>query len=463
MYSAYITTIKELHKHSNADRLLCTTIFSNNVIVDLSYKEGQRVIFFPVDGQLSEEYALDNNLVKKYVPVSELSEDEIAGKQIIKKDGVDVVNVGGYMDDKKRNITALKLRGEKSEGLVLPIETLSKYVDVSTLNDGDMISVIDGHEICKKYIPSRNNRRSQGTGKYKVNKKELKEIISYPLFIEHSDTQQLVFNERAFKEGDTCYITLKMHGTSQRTANTIQVTKKRRNIILKKLFKLRDKSTRKYQCITGTRRTTLRKYDGGYYGNNEFRIKYHNLLKDKLQKNMEVFYEVVGYTDGDKTIMGRCSNKLVKDKEFQKQYGNETVFSYGCNVGENDIYVYRMIMTNEDGYIVELPWEQVQIEAEKMGVKCVPTFEKFIFTTWEDLMQRVEKYYDGADPIGKSHIREGVVVRIDNREKFTAYKHKNFSFKVLEGIIKDNSDAPDIEEAEELISEDMTEVEIVNE
>ena len=112
-----------------------------------------------------------------------------------------------------------------------------------------------------------------------------------------------------------------------------------------------------------------------------------------------------------------------------------------------------MTLTNEDGYTVEIPFEQVQIECEKMGVKCVPLFDKFIFTTWDDLMARVERYYDGADPIGKSHIREGVVVRIDNRPSFTAYKHKNWSFKVIESIIKDTSDEPDMEEAEELIYE----------
>jgi len=63
-YCGYITTIKELRKHSNADRLLCATVFGNNVIVDLSYKEGQRVVYFPVDGQLSEEFAIENNLVR---------------------------------------------------------------------------------------------------------------------------------------------------------------------------------------------------------------------------------------------------------------------------------------------------------------------------------------------------------------------------------------------------------------
>ena len=61
-----------------------------------------------------------------------------------------------------------------------------------------------------------------------------------------------------------------------------------------------------------------------------------------------------------------------------------------------------------------------------------------------------EKYYDGPDPIGKTHIREGVVVRIVNRPKLCAYKHKNFAFKVLEGLIKDAAEAPDMEEAQEV-------------
>lgn len=140
MYTAYITTIRELHKHPNADRLQCATIFGNNVIVDLSYKVGQKVIYFPVDGQLSEEFCNDNNLSIKLVPVSELTDEQINSKNIITKDGIDYVNVGGYMDATKRNIKAIKLRGEKSDGLVLPIEVLARYGDISTLNDGDLIA-----------------------------------------------------------------------------------------------------------------------------------------------------------------------------------------------------------------------------------------------------------------------------------------------------------------------------------
>lgn len=418
MYSAYITTLNDLHKHSNADRLQCATVFGNNVIVDLSYHNGQRVIYFPVDGQLNEEFANDNNLVRK--------KDENGN------------NIGGYLDPDKRNIKALRLRGEKSEGLVLPIETLSKYTNVDELKDGDQITALDGHEICRKYIPRSNpKRRGSGDGRRRNGYNDNGVKVSFPLFLEHADTQQLAFNQAAFKPGDTCYITLKMHGTSARTANTIQVKEKKPNLI-QRLFKLYPRPTKEYSFVSGTRRTVLDTYDGGYYGNNEFRKPYHDFFASRLPKGVEVYYEIVGYQSEGRPIMGSCSNSKIQDKFFKKLYGDTTTFSYGCRDGECAAYVYRMTMTNEDGYTVEIPWEQVQIEAEKMGAECVPTFEKFIYTTWEDLMERVEKYYDGADPIGKTHVREGVVVRIDNRPTFKAYKHKNFSFKVLSGIIADS-------------------------
>lgn len=399
----------------------------------MDYAVGQRVVYFPTDGQLNEEFARENNLLR--------IKDESGN------------NVGGYLDPAKRNIKALKLRGEQSDGLVLPIEVLSKYTDITQLKDGDTITVLNGVEICKKYIPKAPHRRNPNpNSKSKKSKKRVSEKISYPYFAEHVDTAQLAYNLHAFRPGDTCYITLKMHGTSARTSNAIEVTTKKMPRFLRKLG-LHDKESKRYKIISGSRRCVLKSYDGGYYGSNAFREKYHKLFAEKLPKGMEVFYEIVGYVHDDTPIMGRCKNSLVQDKEFCKQYGDVTTFSYGCDIGENECYVYRMTMTNEDGYKVELPWEQVEVECDKMGVKCVPTFEKFTFTTTDDLMQRVEQYYEGPDPIGRTHIREGVVVRIDNRPSFTAYKHKGFHFKCLESIVKDTSDAPDMEEAEELLIE----------
>jgi hypothetical protein len=108
-----------------------------------------------------------------------------------------------------------------------------------------------------------------------------------------------------------------------------------------------------------------------------------------------------------------------------------------------------------------------------MGVKTVPVFAKMYirddaviahhidgtysggkvpdyWTIGEAVKGIAEQFYDGPDPIGKTHVREGVVVRIVNRPKFCAYKHKNWNFKLLEGIAKETAEAPDMEEAQEV-------------
>jgi hypothetical protein len=129
-------------------------------------------------------------------------------------------------------------------------------------------------------------------------------------------------------------------------------------------------------------------------------------------------------------------------------------------------------MTNEDGNVVEYTPDFMRYRCEQMGIKTVPVFtrgiidDKGIFTARDnnhnyayahntgcvgDIVKEVaEEFYDGPDPIGKTHVREGVVVRIVNRPKFTAYKHKNWCFKVVEGIVKESAEAPDMEEAQEV-------------
>ena len=145
--------------------------------------------------------------------------------------------------------------------------------------------------------------------------------------------------------------------------------------------------------------------------------------------------------------MHKCRNFEYR-KEFTKKFGSRTIFSYGCKEGENDIYVYRITATVDDGTVVELPWETVKVYCDMWGVKHVPELEKFMFTTTEDLRERVAKYNDNmpADEIGKTHIAEGVVVRIDNRKEFTAYKDKVWEFKCLSGIALDTINPDEVDE-----------------
>jgi len=451
MYNAYITRIKNMHKHPNADRLQIGECFGNAVIVSMEYEDNQLGVYFPSDGQLSVEFAEANNLLRK--------KDENGN------------NIGGYMDPDKRNVTAIKLRGEKSDGLFLPLKSLESFGDITTLREGDRIDNFNGHEICCKYVPRTQNRR----GHYSEgNKTRKKKVPVAPLFAEHADTEQLAYNLAAFKPGDEIEITLKMHGTSQRTGD-FPVLKSYKKTLWDKITRKEGKPIYDWGYVSGTRRTVLENFEGGYYGSNEFREAHSKFFEGKLNKGEEIFYEVVGFTHTGTPIMASGDNKKLNDKDFVKKYGETTVFSYGCvpcvdetpadYVNENgelqladtlpqsDIYVYRMTMTNEDGFIVEYTPDFMRYRCEQMGVKCVPVFDKFTIPAknkkpGEYVMARAEKYYDGPDPIGKTHIREGVVVRIINRPKFCAYKHKNWFFKALEGIVKVEAEAPDIEEAE---------------
>lgn len=451
-YNAYVCRIKNLRKHNNADKLMLGECFGNTVCVDTSYEVDELGIYFPTDGQVSPEFAENNNLLRK--------KDE-NGKSI-----------GGYMDPMKRNITTIRLRGEKSDGLFLHLNCVS-YTGVllNELTEGLAFTTLNGHEICKKYIPARQNRQGNVSEGNRVRKK--KAPIA-PLFIEHADTEQLAYNLNAFKPNDLIEITLKMHGTSQRTGY-LPMLKGYKKTLLDRIMRRDGTPIYEYGYVSGTRRTVLNDWEGGFYGSNMFRKKHADFFEGKLHKGEEVYYEVVGFTDEGMPIMSSASNRKLNDKDFLKKYGETTTFSYGCSctgyytygdgsydvLPKSDFYVYRMTMTNEDGDVVEYTPDFMRYRCEQMGCKCVPVLWRGFLddtTDWNDagmtageqVKEIAERYYDGPDPIGKTHVREGVVIRILNRPKFCAYKHKNFAFKCLEGLVKAEETAPDMEEAEEV-------------
>lgn len=442
MYNAYITRLKNVRPHPNADRLQLGECFGNTVCVSLEYVDNQLGVYFPTDGQLSEEFCEQHNLVRK---------KDDAGN-----------NIGGYMDPAKRNVTAIRLRGEKSDGLFMPIKCLAYTgIDISTLEEGFAFTAINGKEICQKYIPRRPNRAAAGSG----NRTRKKKVPIAPLFAEHADTEQLAYNLGAFRPGDEVEITLKMHGTSGRTAR-LPVLKGYRRTLLDRIFRKEGTPIYEDGYVSGTRRVVLEDYSGGFYGDNSFREKHSKIFEGKLHKGETVYYEIVSFTDDGTPIMGRAK----VPKEAQAEYGKEMVFHYGCHpegevlkygkdeygtfaipikIPKNNMYVYRMTLTTDEGYIVEYTPDMMRRRCEEMGVKTVPVFwkgiipDKEIFTgisceftdPGEFVKEMAEQFYDGPDPIGKTHVREGVVVRIINRPKFTAFKHKNFLFKQITGII----------------------------
>lgn len=173
-----------------------------------------------------------------------------------------------------------------------------------------------------------------------------------------------------------------------------------------------------------------------------------------------------------------------------RQYGNTMEFSYGCSpngkkkmygedeeghfmieqdMPQQDFFVYRITQTLVDGSIIELSGDQMRHRCEELGCKCVPLMAKFVIPNQAEInllsmeghdfentpggyvQWMAEHYYDGPDPIGKTHIREGVVVRIVNRKGFAAYKHKNPIFKICAGIATDKGDTTNM--SDDLIAE----------
>ena len=482
MYRAYVTRVTNIRPAENADRLNACEVFGNTTIIDKSISEDDTIVYFPSDGQISVEFGEKNNLFRR---------KDDAGN-----------NVGGFIDPVKRNITAIRLRGNRSDGLVLPLSCLNycyAHGDASIeLRVGDVIDgVVNGHDICQKYIPRTNHRQGHVS---EGNKTRKRKVATAPLFAEHADTEQLAYNLGAFKPGDEIEITLKMHGTSQRTGY-LPVLKGYKKSFLDRLFRREGKPVYDWGYVSGTRRVVLENYEGGFYGDNTFREQHSKMFEGKLNKGETVYYEVVGFTTYGAPIMGSVDNKKMQDKEFIKQYGATTTFSYGCYPiadevlyekeedgfysfkkprPQSDIYVYRMTMTNEDGFVIEYTPDFMRYRCEQMGVKTVPVMWRGIIPEIENTLyidknnndevdpgevvyvdkvepgewalKKAEEFYDGPDPVGKTHIREGVVVRILNRPKFTAYKHKNFAFKVLSNIAVADAEASG---ATEGMSDDM--------
>ena len=294
-YCGYITTLKNVRPHPNADRMLLGDCFGNTVCVGLNSAEGEIGLYLPSDGQVSVEFAKENNLLRLY----DENGHSIPG--------------GGYLEPDKRNIKAISLRGVKSDGIFLPLSCLAYTgINLDDLNVGDTINVVNGHDICQKYVPAG---RKSGNGNHSGNRTRKKKAPIAPLFTEHADTEQLAYNLTAFKPGDEIEITLKLHGTSQRTGYLPVLDRycgpkfaidiyARKGIF--KFIKPSDKMVdwaMKYLTpiydwgyVTGTRRTVIENYDGGYYGSNEFREQHSEMFRDKLWKGETVYYEVVGYT-----------------------------------------------------------------------------------------------------------------------------------------------------------------------
>ena len=121
-----------VREHPNADRLKIANVLGIDVIVGQDTKDGDISIFFPEGTQLSEEYARENDCIRRK-----------------DADG----NRAGGMFDPNRRVRVMRLRGSESEGYFAPLSSLN-YLPaklIRGLKPGHSFSKLGNHEICRKY------------------------------------------------------------------------------------------------------------------------------------------------------------------------------------------------------------------------------------------------------------------------------------------------------------------------
>jgi tRNA-binding EMAP/Myf-like protein len=401
-YNAYVFQLKQdmIHPHPNADKLVLVKVYDTQCIVskDMATQIDQWFVFFPEGGQLSLEYAAANHLLRPE----------------------------GFLEPQKRNVKTIRLRGEISEGLIMPLGTLAPYFNIAGLGEGDAV----GEPVCHKYIP-HTQAKPQATLQQKPKKKKEDKNTQY-VFPQHIDTAQLKFNLPIFKEGDTIMISEKLEGTSGRSGY-LPVYKTN---WLRRFLRLEPRIEYRYFC--GSRRVEVVGADSGFYGDNAFRLDIHKQLQPYLTPGLEVFYEVVGWpAAGAAPLMGTVDTTCLHDKQFTQTYGERMVFDYGCEEGTYDFYIYRIAQFDVDGRVVkEYSTDEVREWAALYGFKTVPVLwrGKLGDKPQEEIVELANFYCDGESTLGH-HLREGCIVRRETEpNKWQAFKHKNDYYKIMKGL-----------------------------
>ena len=442
MYKAIVTKLKNVRPHPNADKVQLATCHGNQVVVGLDSKEDHWGVYFPCDGQLSHEFCHANNLYR----------DKTKNKFPDEKAG---------MFDDNRRVRAQRFRGEISDGFWVPLHNFG-FIYVSGLDvEGFEFDEWGGVPICNKYVnPNTIKAAQQNQGKKtRIAKTSI-------MFKEHIDTEHFGKNVHQIKDGDLIIITEKLHGTSHRVGNVLV---DRDLNLFERILKRFGVNINEYTWayLNGTRRVVLEeaKSNATQFHDPTIRDKAFKLFKDNLRKGETVYLEIVGYESESTPIMPSVDTTKMGDKEFTKSYSNmgdkkHMVYSYGCEPGKQDFYVYRMTMTNADGQSIDYSWDDVVKRCNEIGVKHVPEITRFRRIELvaknqdlsddrsfdENIIDLVDIYSKGSSAIDNTHIREGVCVRLESGLVPRIYKHKSFEFKVLEGIVKD-SGIVDMEES----------------
>lgn len=448
-YLAKIVRIENFKPHTDPEvtKLKCCVIDGFNIICGIDSQPGLYV-YFPTACCLNPDFLRYANLYRH----TELNADP---------------EQSGMFDDNGR-VKAIRLRGELSEGFILPAVTLENYIlSVTNVN----IEVKEGTEfdcvehdgktfwINKKYIP-KNTRMpgAPGSGRSAKQPKGFDRILE-DQFRFHYDTTLIKKCPNVIKPGDLISITEKVHGTSGISAYVLCKTPRAWNNkacawIAKNIFRLNligdvDHCI-EYDYLYASRTVIKNKFfnknvTDGFYGVDVWKYA-DNLVKPCLQKGMTVYYEIVGFLPNGGYIQKGYDYGCIPPKEGD-------VYQHGVHF---KVMVYRVTLTNASGNVHEFSAREVQQWCKFVGLTPVTEYyygfasdlypELKVEEHWNEnfiqMLANDKRFHMECDsPTCDNKVpHEGIVIKSENM-KSEAFKLKCFKFLDKEGKALDKGES----------------------
>jgi hypothetical protein len=374
------------------------------VITGTNAKDGDVVVYFPLECSISAEF----------LSWSDSYEDKTLNKNPDKK---------GFFN-KHGRVRAISLRGEKSEGYMVPaklVEDFAKDVlklDV-TLKAGEDFDLIGDHLFVKKYVPVSQSVSVVSTKKTKGKTKKYESKLVENQFRFHEDTAQLKRNIYKISPDTIIAITDKIHGSNYVVGN----------VLIKRQLSWKDKFAKwlgakiqetEYGKLHSSR-SVIKNANFGMTKGDDAWEKVSDRVFTALKEGISVTGELYGFHPSGKPI--------------------QPMYDYGMKPGETGFNVFKVTYTSPTGDVYVFSHEQTVAWCQKYGIEMPRTFyygkakdlfpELAIGENWNEkfLEKLKEKFLEKkCDLCANDVFAEGVVVRIDTPNEWNVFKLKSFAF-----------------------------------
>ena len=412
-YCATIVRIGELKPIEGSDFLSVTQVNGFPIVVRKDQvKEGDIMIYCPIETQLSHNFLKINNLYE--LNSRQLNSNYAEVENLINGGKTDEAKTKVGFFNKQGRVKLIRLRGQASMGYLITIREMINYCEKLSRfkfegHIGEDFNEVNGEEFIKVYIPPVKEGTPRASRDGRRNKKLQKVSRMIPgEFSFHYDTQQLNRSMDRFEPDTPVDISVKIHGTSICLGNVlVKKPKQFNNKLINKIHSMLplkwQKIEQDYDLVYSSR-TVIKNEDlnpdkgTGYYSSDVWG-EYGKLLKPYIPQDMEIFGEIFGYETGTSRMI-------------QKGY------DYGCKVGENKMMIYRIRNKNADGTHKEwdmgevLEWSNIL----KLSLKEDGLDENKIMLTPLLYSGTLVELYPEISR--ESHWRENVLEALKNEKRF---------------------------------------------